>query len=108
MERVFGEWARRVQCGILVIHDAYLCGVRHSSNLGPASVHMDTDELMAAVEDYGLARVTGLALVDDLVQVVDRESGYLTRVYLCTRGLLRPGTPAGALLERWAASFYAR
>ena len=108
MERVFGEWARRVQCDTLVIHDAYLCGVRHSSDLGPASVHMDTDELTAAVEDYGLARATGLALVDELVQVVDQESGHLTRVQLRTWGLLRADAPAGPLLDRWATSFAGR
>ena len=60
------------------------------------------------MEDVGLGRTTGLALVDELTRVVDHASGFLTSVRLHTRGLLRAGVPAEHLLERWAEGFRAR
>ena len=108
MDAVFAQWARRTQCTALVVHDPYLCCVRRSAEVHPATERMTDEEFFAAMEDAGLGRTTGLALVDDLTRVVDHASGFLTSAQLHTRGLLRAGAPAEHLLERWAEGFRTR
>ena len=108
MDAVFGQWAGRTQCKALIIHDPYLCGVRHSSEMYPMMERMTNEEFVAALADAGIGKITGLAHLDDLTRVIDNASGFLTSVRLHTRGMLRPDVPADGLLERWAVGYRAR
>ena len=108
MDVVFAQWARRTQCTALIVHDPYLCGVRHSTEMYPATERMTDEEFLATFEGAGLGRTTGLALVDELTRTVDHASGFLTSVRLHTRGSLRSGVPAGRFASpgktSWAVS----
>ena len=97
-----GRWARRTNCHTLVLHDPYLAAARHSTEWGPMAACLDDEALGALVATMGLVASTNLGLFHEVLVEVLASSTQLRRVRLHVRGQLRPGCPAGDLLEDWA------
>ncbi|MFM7978783.1 MAG: hypothetical protein ACKPKO_05655, partial [Candidatus Fonsibacter sp.] len=62
---------------------------------------MDDESLEAMVASAGLGGVNILALFEELLAVLDAADPHLRIISLRTRGDLRPGVPAGVLLDEW-------
>ena len=102
MHTLFARWSGRAGCSAMTVHDPYICCVRRASELYPAADSYDPDALLRAAEAVGVARCTGLAYVEELIEAVNDASPGLRSVTLVTRGQLRsPDVPVGLLLDRW-------
>ena len=93
-----------MQCRSVVLHDAYLVGLRPSALEYQACQCMGDDALLAFVAPRALRDLTHLYLVEEFLDLVAGAAPYLTQVKVRTQGLLRHGVPAGDALRRWAAA----
>ena len=98
---IAAPWVRRCNPSEVIVHDPYLCIVRHSADIFPCSETLGCDELEDLVRTTGLVECTFLLHFGQCLASLHEMAPRLRRVTLHTRGLLRADTPAGDLLEEW-------
>ena len=52
---LYGNWAAQTQCHLVVVHDPYLCAIRHASAHYPAVDLLRADNTRAATQNTAAA-----------------------------------------------------
>lgn len=105
LDTIFGSWTRRANPREVVIYDPYLASLTRMAPEHAACLTMDCDSLVAFAEQTGVARLTHLDYIHELLAVLHRESPQVMEAKLITRSVLRaPDVRVPALLRNWEQS----